>query len=297
MSSTTTPRLVLGAHISAAGAFSLAFDRAESIGCTTMQIFTKSNRQWYAKPISDIEAQDFMQRAATSNVHPVSTHASYLINLGAQDPEIEAKSVESLTVELARCTKLGIPYLVLHPGSAGAQTAHDCLVKIAANINKVLNNDTGTTIICLENMAGHGSSVGHQFEQLAFLRNNVAKKDRVGFCFDTCHAFAAGYDIRTKEAYTQTLEQFNTVVGLEHLKVMHLNDSKKELGCHVDRHEDIGKGAIGLEAFRLIMNDERLFNVAKILETPYDDLESYAQNLAVLKGLISDDTKKRLQLG
>lgn len=289
-------RLTLGAHMSVAGSMALAYERAESIGCTTMQIFTKSNRQWHAKPMTDADAHLFIERGKQSTVHPVAVHASYLINIGAENPDIEQKSIASLSTELARCEQLNIPYLVLHPGTAGSQTPEECLTRIAANLTKALKVSPGTTIICLENMAGHGSSVGHSFEQLAFIRNNVTPKVRIGFCFDTCHAFAAGYDLRTKESYKAVWKEFDAHIGLAHLKVMHLNDSKKELGCNVDRHEDIGKGKLGLEAFRLILNDPQLFDVAKILETPNDTLEGYAENLAVLKGLISAETKKLLCL-
>lgn len=289
-------RLVLGAHMSIAGNMSHAFDRAESIGCTTMQIFTKSNRQWYAKPISDEEALAFKARAQYSNVYPVATHASYLINIGAENPDIEKKSIESLAIELQRCEQLAIPYLVLHPGTAGSQKIEDCLTKIARNLTTVLTQNSGTSMICIENMAGHGSSVGHSFEQLAFIRDHVTPKDRIGFCFDTCHAFAAGYDLRNNITYEAVLDQFNTIIGLDHLKLIHLNDSKKDLSCNVDRHENIGNGKLGLEAFRLIMNDERLFDVAKILEIPDDTLEGYAQNMAVLRDLLTEETKKALHI-
>lgn len=289
-------RLVLGAHMSVAGNMALAYERAESIGCTTMQIFTKSNRQWYAKPIPEIEARLFIERGKQSTIHPVAVHASYLINIGAENPEIEQKSVESLTTEIARCEQLNIPYLVLHPGTAGTQTPDECIKRIARNLTKVLAQSPANTMICLENMAGHGSSVGHSFEQLAFIRNNVTPKERIGFCFDTCHAFAAGYDLRTATSYQAVWKEFDTHIGLTHLKVMHLNDSKKELGSNVDRHEDIGKGKLGLEAFRLILNDPHLFDIAKILETPNDTLEGYAENLAILKELLSPETKKILSL-
>ncbi len=289
-------RLELGAHMSIAGTMSHAFDRAESIGCTTMQIFTKSNRQWYAKPISDADALEFKARAQYSSVYPVATHASYLINIGAENPDIEKKSIESLKIELQRCEQLAIPYLVLHPGTAGSQKAEDCLAKIAQNLTTVLTQNVGTTIICIENMAGHGSSVGHSFEQLAFIRDNVTPKNRIGFCFDTCHAFAAGYDLRNNLTYEAVWQQFDTIIGFDHLKVIHLNDSKKDLGCNVDRHENIGKGKLGLETFRLLMNDERLFDIAKILEIPDDTLEGYAQNMTVLKELLSEQTKKALNI-
>ncbi|MGE0009658.1 MAG: deoxyribonuclease IV [Candidatus Babeliales bacterium] len=295
MTTSSQKRLVLGAHISGAGHLSYALDRAESIGCTTMQIFSKSNRQWYAKQIEQADAQQFIERSKNSPVRPVAVHASYIINIGAENPEIEQKSIAALKEEVARCEQLTIPYLVLHPGSAGSQTETQCLERIAKNLSNVLEI-SGSTIICLENMAGQGTIVGHTFEQLKFIRDSVPQKNRIGFCFDTCHAFAAGYDLRTSETYQATMQRFDAILRLDNLKIMHLNDSKKGLGSRVDRHENIGKGLLGLEAFRCIMNDPRLFDVAKILEIPDDNLPGYAANMAVLKELLTDETKKFLHI-
>jgi len=289
-------RLVLGAHMSIAGGMEKAFEHAESIDCTCMQIFTKSNRQWRAKPITKGAADLFRKTAQDSPVHPVAVHASYLINVGAEKPDIEKKSIEALKIELQRCELLGIPYLVLHPGSAGSQSAEDCLEKIARNISGVLQRVPGKAMICIENMAGQGSIVGHTFEQLAMLRKNITPKKRIGFCFDTCHAFGAGYDLRTKDTYTTVFNQFDTLIGLEHLKIIHLNDSKKELGSRVDRHEEIGQGRLGIKAFTLLMNDPRFFDTPKILETPRDTLEDYARNIETLKSLLSPKTKKILDI-
>ncbi len=292
MTSKKKQRLILGAHISIAGGIEKSFERAESIGCTCMQIFTKSNRQWHAKPITDDDAQLFIQKEKTSFVRPVVVHCSYLVNLGAEKPEMEKKSIDALEVELQRCQLLKIPYLVVHPGSRGSQSIETCLQKIATNLSAVLKRNPGNTMICLENMAGQGSSVGYSFEQLATIRALSTQKDRVGFCFDTCHAFAAGYDLRTPEAYKAVWKEFDATIGLKHLKVMHLNDSKKELASRVDRHEDIGKGKLGNQAFKLIMNDPQLFAIPKILETPEECIQDYARNIQALKDLMSPETKK-----
>lgn len=290
-------RLLLGAHMSISGNMAFAFDRAESIGCTTMQIFSKNSRQWHAKPISTEDALTFKKRAQHSTVYPVIIHTSYLINVGAHNPEIEKKSIESLELELQRCEQLAIPYLVLHPGTAGsAQSTEECLERIARNLTDTFKRCPGKAIICIENMAGHGSSVGHTFEQLAFIRDRVTPKERIGFCFDTCHAFAAGYDLRTASSYNNVWKEFDRIIGLSNLKVIHLNDSKKDFNSHVDRHEEVGKGTLGLEAFRLLMNDERLFDVPKILETPRDTLEDYAHNMTILKELLSEKTRKILNV-
>jgi deoxyribonuclease-4 len=289
-------RLLLGAHMSVSGGYEKAIERAESIGCTAMQIFTKSNRQWQAKSIAPEEANLFRAANKKSSVAITITHATYLINLGSADAVTREISIKALIDELERCALLDIPYLVLHPGSFTQSDLETGLKHIAHGLDIALKQAKNETLILLEIMAGQGSTTCYTFEQLAYLLKKSSHKKRLGICFDTCHAFAAGYDFRTPETYKVMWKKFDSIIGLEHLKAMHLNDSKKELGSKVDRHEEIGEGKIGIEAFELIMNDPHLFDIPKILETPKDDLEDYAKNMALLKSLITKENKKKLGL-
>lgn len=289
-------QLLLGAHISISGGLEKAFERAESIGCTVMQIFTKSNRQWHAKKIDGKEANLFCAADKNSTIAITITHATYLINIGSPDHETRTKSINGLIDELERCDVLEIPYLVLHPGSFTSSSIETCLSNIVESLDTVFTQTNTKATILLEIMAGQGSTTCYTFEQLAYILKNNSHKKRLGICFDTCHAFAAGYDFRTHATYEAMWQSFDAIIGLEFLKAIHLNDSKKELGSKVDRHEEIGQGQLGLEAFRLIMNDQRLFDVPKVLETPYDDLSDYAKNMEILKGLISKETKNKLGL-
>lgn len=287
--------LLLGAHMSIAGEISLAIDRGESIGCTAIQIFTKSNRQWHAKTITSDQAASFKKAYQDSSIQSVIVHAAYLINIGSPDQETEKKSIHALEIEINRCTDLGIPYIVLHPGSHSNTDEESCLARISANIDKLLSTTSDCTIL-LETMAGQGSSVGHTFEQLAQIIKHSEHKRRIGVCFDTCHAFAAGYDFRTEKTYNLMWEQFDKIIGINKLKAMHINDSQKDLGSRVDRHADIGKGKIGLKAFELLLNDSRFFDIPKVLETPRDDLADYKRNLETLMDLISNKTRKLLDV-
>jgi deoxyribonuclease-4 len=290
--------LLLGAHMSIAGGLEKSIERAVSINCTTLQIFTKSNRQWKAKPISEEEITAF-KTAVKNNpfIKSIAVHASYLINIGSSDKELNKKSLESLDIEFKRCQALSIPYLILHPGSCGTSTPKHSMDSIANNINTILSNNPGKSMILLENMGGQGSSIGSTFEELAEIYKKIDEKNRVGFCFDTCHAFVAGYDFRDKKSYDFLWKKFEEILGLKKLKAFHINDSKKELGSKIDRHEDIGKGKIGLEAFRLLFNDERFFDIPKILETPKeDDLKDDVKNMQTIIKLINEPTKKKLTI-
>lgn len=289
-------QLLLGAHMSISGGFEKAIEQGISIGCTTIQLFTKSNRQWHAKAITKAEADAFRAAVKESNIDPVIAHATYLINIGSPDSAIEKKSIKAVIDELERCHLLGIPYLVLHPGSHVQTDEELCLERIAKNLDIILEADTGHTKILLEVMAGQGSTVCYAFEQIATVHKLTHHKKRIGVCFDTCHAFAAGYDFSTHAKYEAMWDKFEKVIGLEHLKAIHVNDSKKELGSHVDRHEDIGKGNIGLEAFRLLFNDPRFFDIPKVLETPKEDLADDARNMHTIKKLLSDQTRKKLNV-
>jgi deoxyribonuclease IV len=290
------PRLLIGAHISIAGGFDQAVARAESIHCTALQIFTKSNRQWNSASIPEHEIDTFKNALQRSSIKKVIAHASYLINIGSPHVDVHKKSVNALKDELLRCTLLGIPYLVLHPGSSLTMPLDACLKLIAKSIDSVLQETPSDTMILLETMAGQGSTVCYTFEQLATLYNLCSRRNRIGICLDTCHIFAAGYDLRNSDTYQRTWEQFDSLVGLGNLHAIHVNDSKKELGSRVDRHEHIGKGKIGLEGFKLLLNDERLFDIPKILETPKSTLADDSQNLDLLRSMLTASTKTKLAI-
>ena len=278
---------LLGAHMSIAGGVKNALIAGESIGCTAIQIFTASNRQWSFKTIDKSAVQEFIKQQQQSSIQIVASHASYLINLGSPKKDIVEKSRQALAAELARCEQLAIPYAVVHPGACLGTDETECLDRIADNISLVLEESPGKCMILLENTAGQGSNVGYTFEQLGYIRAHVKEKKRVGICFDTCHACAAGYSFNTQADYQKMWHDFDNFVGIENLKIIHLNDSMKPCGSRVDRHEHIGKGTIGLEAFRYIMNDDIFVEIPKILETPKEkDLKDDKINLATLKNLI-----------
>lgn len=291
-----TYAFLIGAHISISDGFSEAITQGESIGCTCMQIFTKSNRQWHAKTITDEEAQRFKKTWKDSSIKDVIVHSSYLINIGSPDARTAEKSTHALIEELHRCAQLGITYLVLHPGARLEGPEEECLKRIAHNLDKALEATPTTTKILLETMAGQGSTVGATFKQLATIRDQVTHKRRVGYCLDTCHIFAAGYEFDTEKTYEALWYEFDKTLGLEHLKAIHMNDSKSERGSHVDRHESIGKGKIGTAAFKLLVNDPRFFNIIKVVETPKASLEDDRENIETLRGLLSAQTKKKLHV-
>ena len=276
-------KLLIGAHVSISGGFDLSIDNGENIGATCIQIFTKSNRQWRAKPISKEAAQKFKNRLKESSIQLVIAHASYLINLGSKNPETVLKAKEALTIELQRCDQLGVPFLILHPGTQGALGEQQSLNTIAQHINESLAETKNTTLL-LETMAGQGTTVGSSFEQLAQIINKVEDKNRIGVCLDTCHIFAAGYKFQTHEEYQAMWSSFDKTIGKNYLKVIHMNDSKKEWNSRVDRHDHIGQGKIGEDAFKFIMQDKTIELVPKILETPKDNGdEDDIRNIALLK--------------
>ncbi len=283
----TKQPLLLGAHISIAGGIELAYERGESIGCTAIQIFTKSNRQWHAPKLTTETIERTLIAQKKSSIQTTIAHASYLINLGAADSTTQKKSIASLIMELQRCQELAIPHLVLHPGSRATVNETTCLNQISDSLNTILSQTPGSVKILIENMAGQGSSVCHSFEQIGYLLNQSDFKDRLGVCLDTCHAFAAGYDFTTDSGYQMMWQEFNTHIGLHNLHTIHLNDSKKECGSRIDRHEDIGKGKMGLHAFKLLINDAKLAHIPKILETPQSTLQDHARNIEVIKNLIN----------
>jgi deoxyribonuclease-4 len=280
--------LRLGAHMSIAGGVSKALERGHSIGWQAIQIFTRNQRQWRSKPLAAQEIERFHTKQAQTGIRPVVAHDSYLINLGSPDDALWEKSLRAYIVELRRCQALGIPYLVMHPGSHVGSGEEAGLRRVASALDRAHDATPDATVMTLlETTAGQGTNLGHRFEHLAAIREAVQNPDRVGVCFDTCHAFAAGYDLRTPETYAATMAEFDRILGLETLRCLHLNDCKRELGSNVDRHEHIGQGALGLEAFRLLMNDPRLAGLPGLLETPKGpEMLEDVENLRVLRSLL-----------
>lgn len=278
----------VGPHVSAAGGVDRAPGNASAIGARAFALFTRNQRQWQAKPLSAEEIAAFRTNCREAEYSPaqILAHDSYLINLGHPEKEARVKSRGAFVAEIRRCTALGLALLNFHPGShLRISSENDCLDRIAESIDIALAETDGVTAV-IENTAGQGSNLGFRFEQIARIIEKVRDKNRVGVCLDTAHAFAAGYDLRTPEAFAATLAEFDRIVGFCYLRGVHLNDSKAELGSRVDRHASIGKGKIGMEAFRLIMNDPRFDEIPLILETPDSDL--WAEEIALLYGLMEE---------
>ena len=281
--------MFLGAHMSIKGGVHKAIERAESIGCTALQIFTANARGWASRPIDDTVAGKFREMAADFGPDNILSHDSYLINLASPKPDILKKSIKAFGEEIRRCDQLGIRYLVMHPGSALDSLKEKALELISESFDKIFqNNQKSKVTVLIEITAGQGSALGSSFEEIASIFEQVEQPERFGVCFDTCHAFAAGYDISNKKGWSKTFSDFDRVIGLENLKAFHVNDCKKELGSRVDRHDHIGKGKIGLEGFRLLMNDPRFKNLPMTLETPKgEDMAEDVVNLKTLKSLVS----------
>ena len=281
---------LLGAHFSIAKGLHNALYEARAYGCTALQIFTKNAQTWKERSLKPDEIDQFEQARAATGITAIAAHTSYLINLAAVEKQKHTRSCRALEQELVRSSMLNIPFVVLHPGSHMDRGEDEGIRHIAESINQVFTQipDLKTRLL-LETTAGQGSSVGHTFEQLASIMDKVEKKDAVGFCLDTSHIFAAGYDIRTPSAYQKTINAFDSIAGLGHLDLIHLNDSKKELGSRVDRHEHIGLGCIGLKAFELFMNDHRLKYIPKVIETPkqHDGQDYDKVNLSALRNLMA----------
>jgi deoxyribonuclease-4 len=284
---------ILGAHQSIAGGYYRAVEIAHGFGCDCVQLFTKNNSQWRAKEITTEEADQFRASLKKLKIkHPIA-HNSYLINLASPDAELWKKSIDSFVVELLRAEQLGLAYVVSHPGAHTTSSEQCGLQRIIEAINEVHAQTCGIAAkILLENTAGQGSCLGCKFEQLAMILEGVADPDRMGgICFDTCHAFAAGYPLSSERDYLATMKQFESAVGLKRIKAFHLNDSKKAFGSRVDRHDHIGRGQLGLEAFRLLLNDRRFRKVPMYLETPKgqeDGVELDAINLRTLRELVDE---------
>jgi deoxyribonuclease-4 len=284
----TIPKRPLGAHMSIAGGVDQAPGRGEAIGCTAMQIFTKNSNQWAAKPLSDEMAERFRQQVAGSGLTHVVAHDSYLINMCSPDDALWRRSIDACVDELERCARLGVPWLVAHPGGHMRRGEEYGIERMAQAIDLIHDRvPVAASSLALETTAGQGTIIGYRFEHIAAAIQLTREPDRIGVCLDTCHIFAAGYDIRTAAGYKRTMQEFDATIGLKRLKVVHVNDSKKDLGCRVDRHEHIGKGFLGLEAFRHLMNDPRLNDVPLILETPKDEsCREDVENLSTLLRLV-----------
>jgi deoxyribonuclease-4 len=259
---------LLGAHMSIAGGYHKAVVEAHTAGCDVVQLFTKNNSQWRAKTIADAEAGQFAAELAARKIaHPIS-HASYLINLASPVPELREKSIEAMVVELQRADQLGIPYVIVHPGARLAASEEEGIALVAESINEVHRRAKKTRAqVTLELTAGQGSCLGCSLQHLAEIVRQVKRAEKVAICVDTCHAFAAGVDLRDRKTYLAFWREFDELLGLDRLKAIHLNDSKRELGSRVDRHEHIGRGHLGAVAFRHILKDKRLSRVPMYLET------------------------------
>ncbi len=274
-------------HVSIAGSIDKAVDNAETLGCSAFQIFTRNPRGWKAKPLSDDVITNFRGKLAASKINRFATvaHMPYLPNLSTPEEDPFSKSLDSLVNELRRCSKLGVPYLVAHLGShkgAGDQKGIERLVKSFTNAARDTPNDV---MMLLENTAGQKNSVGSDFEQLASIFFQLKPAKRFGICLDTCHAFAAGYDLRSEKTAISTLEQFEKFIGTEHLKIVHLNDSKGEIGCNIDRHEHIGLGKIGETGLTHVVKFANSKKIPIILETPIDDRRDDRGNIKKVKEL------------
>jgi deoxyribonuclease-4 len=280
--------MLVGAHLSISGGVDKAFGRATDLECTSFQIFTKSNRQWRAKELSPEEIERYHQQQQDTGIEPVVCHASYLLNLATPDDALWQKSIEALVVEVERCELLGIPYLVLHPGGHMKSGLEAGIVRVAQALDTVHQRlPKAACKIALEITAGQGTHLGSKFEEIMAIIESCQQHERLSVCFDTCHALVAGYEFRTPESYEEMIAEFDQVIGLDKLKVIHVNDAQKDLGSHVDRHAHIGEGCIGLEPFGYFLNDERLKKVPFLLETPVkDDPGDNMRNLEQLRRLI-----------
>jgi len=281
---------LLGAHMSVAGGFHLAVDAAAELGMECLQIFTKNNNQWQARPMDPESIELFRRRIEETGIRRPCSHSSYLINLASPKDDLRQKSVEGMVIEMERAEFLGLAGVVLHPGSFTTSSEEEGIERIAESLDEVLLITDGLEVeVWLENTAGQGTNLGHRFEQLQAIISRIPESTRVGVCLDSCHLFAAGYPLGSPEEYASTMTAFDEIVGRDRLRAWHLNDSKKELGSRVDRHETIGEGHMGLEPFRHILGDPRSAELPMYLETPKGDRDERtldAINLETLRSLI-----------
>jgi deoxyribonuclease IV len=277
---------LLGSHLSIAKGFDQAVYEAQSLECNALQIFTKNASTWKEREISDPELERFHHAKHETGIDIIAAHTSYLINLASEAPDIRKKSIQALKAEMIRAGKLDLSYVVIHPGSHKGAGVDQGLNRIVESIDIVFDQlTTNTPMLLLETTAGQGSNLGSSFGHLSTIMEKVNRSEQLGVCIDTSHIFAAGYDIRTDESFDHTMEAFESTIGFQHLRLFHLNDSKKELGSRIDRHEHIGQGFIGTSAFRRVMNDLRFVNVPKIIETPKENNMDQV-NLNLLKMMV-----------
>ena len=277
----------LGAHESVGGGLHLAFERIKQVGGDALQIFTRNQRQWTPGELKEDEVRLFREAHEKNGLMPVASHGSYLVNFATGKEELLKKSTRAFVLELQRCQQLQIPYVVLHPGSHGGDGVEVGLNRFVAGLDGAIEQSETEVEVLIETTAGQGTGLGASFEELAYILQNSKHSSGLGICVDTCHIFAAGYDIRSVESYNITISELDNQIGLQKVKFFHLNDSKKELASRVDRHEHIGKGAIGLAGFKNLLNDPRFANLPMTLETPKgDDLEEDRQNLKTLRSLL-----------
>src|SRR5216117_1849395 len=291
----TKEKILHGAHMSIGGGVQTAIERGCSINCTAIQMFVKNNMQWFARPLMREEIRAFLEHRQRGELLSIFAHANYLINLATTNPQFHANSIRALSEELTRADQLELPFLVLHPGAHLGTGEEAGLEKIVASINRVFRKIPKVkTRIALETTAGQGSCLGHRFEQIAYIIENAREPERLCVCLDTAHVFAAGYDITSEAAVRKTFRDFDRVIGLDRLAAIHLNDSKTARGSRVDRHQHIGKGQIGLDAFRFIMRDRRFRKVPKVLETPKGkEMREDVINLKTLRALADKNDECR----
>lgn len=280
-------RPLLGAHMSVAGGLDQALYRGRTAGCDVIQIFSKNSNQWKAKPLTVEDIANFKKARLETGIFPAMVHSSYLINLCSDKEEEWKKSVEALHIEMERVEALEMPYLVLHPGSHLGAGEEVGISRAAEALNLLFQRTARFKMqILIELTAGQGSCIGSRFEEVGAIFDRIKAPERIGVCFDTCHVFAAGYDLRTETDYQETMAALDRAVGLGQVRAFHLNDCKKELGCRVDRHDHIGRGKMGTAPFSFLMNDPRFFGLPMVLETPKGkELKEDIQNLAILRGL------------
>jgi deoxyribonuclease-4 len=277
----------LGAHMSIAGGVARAIRRGESVGCETIQIFTKNNNRWVGKPLLPEECDEFAREQARTGIEPIFAHNCYLINLASPREELYERSITAMRDEIERAEALGLSAIVLHPGAHKGTGLKAGVRRIASALDRLSEECPGyRPRLLLETTAGQGTSIGHRFAHLRMIMEGVSRPEHLGVCIDTCHMLAAGYEIRTAAGYEQTLRELDDAVGLGNVRAAHLNDSLRDLGARVDRHTHIGQGTLGLEPFRLLLNDPRLANVPGVLETPKNEAcDEDRVNLEILRGL------------
>lgn len=277
-----------GFHVSISGGFSLAVQRAHELGCSTMQIFSRNPRGWTVKPLDKDDIAEFKRLRGQYDIGPVFVHTNYLINLASSKTDLYERSIEQFVIDLERTEHLGAEYLVTHLGSASGQEPEWMIDRVAGALNMAMRLHAPQAMILLENTAGEKGDVGYTFEQVNEVISRLSSKEKIGICYDTCHGFAAGYDVRTKQDVDSVAKKIEETVGLEKLKGMHLNDCLRDFGSHVDRHWHIGEGKIGDEGFRALVNHKAFRDIPKIMETPKETVEDDPRNMKRVRSLVKE---------